>query len=382
VPTFIERFQTFGTGTTLAVKDVIDMAGVITTAGSKAVAETAGRAKRDAGCLAGARAANVRIVGKTNLQEFALGTTGVNPWYGTPANPADPARIPGGSSSGSAVAVATGEADVAYGTDTGGSIRIPAACCGVAGLKTTWGRVPVTGVWPVAPGLDTVGPMARNVEGLVLGMQLLEPGFQVGKTSRWRIGRVALDAGSQMDAAVDKILRASGLDVAEIRLEGWEPARWTGRNLVTAEAWRQHGGFVQAHRDSVGPAILERFAEAQHLAPNAIEEAQHGQRTWTDELSRALRNFDYLVVPTLRIYAPLIDEVDTQLGATLIANTMPINLAGCPAVALPVPGDGRLPASLQVIGPPGSEEDLLAAAMLFEEVAALQSWPPSPTSRA
>jgi amidase len=367
--TFIERFETSGTGTTLAVKDIIDMAGVITTAGSKAVAETALPADRDAGCLAGARAANIRIVGKTNLHEFALGTSGINPWYGTPVNPVDPARIPGGSSSGSAVAVATGEADIAYGSDTGGSIRIPAACCGIAGLKTTWGRIPLTGVWPVAPGLDTVGPMAKSVKGLVLGMQLLEPGFQVSGCGRMHIGRVASSAGSQMDAAVDKVLEASEVDVVEIRLEGWELARHTGRYLVTAEAWRQHGGFVEAHKDGIGAALIERFAEAQHLAPNAIEAAEHDQRTWTDELRRALDNFDFLVVPTLTIYAPLIDEVDAQLGASLVANTMPVNFAGFPAVALPVPGERHLPASLQVIGPPGSEEDLLAAALHFEDVA-------------
>ena len=91
--------------------------------------------------------------------------TGVNPWYGTPVNPLDPALVPGGSSSGSAVAVATGEADVAYGSDTGGSVRIPAACCGIAGLKTTWGRIPLDGVWPLSPSFDTVGPMARDVAG-------------------------------------------------------------------------------------------------------------------------------------------------------------------------------------------------------------------------
>ena len=127
------------------------MEGEQTTAGCRAVAGRAAPALRDAACLAGARAAGARIVGRTNLHELALGVTGVNPWYGTPVNPLDPALVPGGSSSGSAVAVATGEADVAYGSDTGGSVRIPAACCGIAGLKTTWGRVPLDGVWPLCP---------------------------------------------------------------------------------------------------------------------------------------------------------------------------------------------------------------------------------------
>src|SRR6202453_1891349 len=123
------------TGGRLALKDLIDMEGEPTTAGCRAVAARAEPAPRDAACLAGARAAGARIVGRTNLHELALGVTGINPWYGTPVNPLDPARGPRGSSRGSAVAVGTGEADVAYGSDTGGSIRIPSACCGTTGLK-------------------------------------------------------------------------------------------------------------------------------------------------------------------------------------------------------------------------------------------------------
>ena len=175
--TFITRLDTTGTGPRLAVKDLIDVAGVPTTAGSRAVERGAAPATADAACLAGARAAGARIVGKTNLHELAMLPLGTNQWFGTPVNPLDPALIPGGSSSGSAVAVAAGEADVALGSDTGGSIRIPAACCGITGLKTSYGRVPLDGVRPLAPSLDTVGPMAATVDGLVAGMALLEPGF-------------------------------------------------------------------------------------------------------------------------------------------------------------------------------------------------------------
>src|SRR5438552_17345425 len=164
--TFITRLDIGGTGPRLAVKDLIDMEGVPTTAGCRAVADEAKPAERDAACMDGARAAGVPIVGKTNLHELAFGASGVNRAFGTPVNPLDPSRVPGGSSSGSAVAVATGEADVAYGSDTGGSVRIPSACCGVAGLKTTWGRIPLTGVWPLAPSMGPVGPMAPAVAAL------------------------------------------------------------------------------------------------------------------------------------------------------------------------------------------------------------------------
>ena len=142
-----------GTGLRVAIKDLIDMAGLPTTAGCQEVERRAVPAAADASCLAGIRAAEaaggVRIVGKTNLHELAFGVTGINAAYGTPVNPLDAGRIPGGSSSGSAVAVASGEADIALGTDTGGSIRGPAACCGIVGLKTTWGRVPLQGCWPL-----------------------------------------------------------------------------------------------------------------------------------------------------------------------------------------------------------------------------------------
>ncbi|HEX2052887.1 MAG TPA: amidase, partial [Actinomycetota bacterium] len=180
---FLYRFEASRSGRPVAVKDLIDMAGIPTTAGSLAVAHACLPAVADAACLAGIRAeeaaGRLSIAGKTNLHELGFGITGVNSWSGTPVNPLDPLLVPGGSSSGSAVAVATGEVDMALGTDTGGSIRIPAACCGIAGLKTTWGRIDVAGVRPLAASLDTVGPLARDVEGLVWGMQLLEPGFDL-----------------------------------------------------------------------------------------------------------------------------------------------------------------------------------------------------------
>ena len=161
--TFITKLETTGDGPRLAVKDIIDVEGVPTTAGSRALERKAKPASADAPCLAGARAAGARIVGKANLHELATMPIGTNPWFGNPINPLDAALIPGGSSSGSAVAVANDDADVALGSDTGGSVRIPSACCGTAGLKTTYGRVSLERVWPLAPSLDTIGPMARDI---------------------------------------------------------------------------------------------------------------------------------------------------------------------------------------------------------------------------
>src|SRR6185295_2041736 len=191
----------------LAVKDLIDMKGVVTTGGSEFLAKHASPAKRDAKCLAIARQSGVQFVGKTNLSELAVAVSGMNAYYGTPRNPLDRGRIPGGSSSGSAVAVANDEADVAFGTDTAGSIRVPAACCGVVGLKTTFGLVPIDGVYPIAPNeLDTIGPLAKDIAGAVRGMDLLQGGF----------------SGRYQEAVAAKP-SAKGLRVGRIYVEGTNP---------------------------------------------------------------------------------------------------------------------------------------------------------------
>ena len=235
------------------------MEGVPTTAGCRAVAEEAEPAAADAACLAGARAAGAVIVGRTNLHEFALGVTGINPWYGTPENPLDPRLVPGGSSSGSAVAVATGEADVAFGSDTGGSVRIPAACCGTAGLKTTWGRVPLDGVWPLSPSFDTVGPMARDVAGVVLGMQLLEPGFEVGDAAGIRVGRLRVDAHPAIEAAIDVALRTSEWPVTDIDEPSWDGVTAAAGILLVSEAWETDHELVARNPGKVGSDVVNRL---------------------------------------------------------------------------------------------------------------------------
>src|SRR5216117_2485309 len=199
----------------LAVKDLIDMKGVVTTAGSEFLLKHSSPAKRDAKCLAIARQRGVQFVGKTNLSELAVAVSGMNAYYGTPRTPLDRGRIPGGSSSGSAVAVANAEADVAFGTDTAGSIRVPAACCGIVGLKTTFGLISIKGIHPVEPRhLDTVGPMAKDIARTVEGMNLLQDGFsgryaaaRAGKPSgrNIRVGRLKLQGTDpEIDAAIDE----------------------------------------------------------------------------------------------------------------------------------------------------------------------------------
>ncbi|MFK3981374.1 amidase [Micromonospora sp. NPDC050397] len=352
----------------VAVKDAIDMAGVVTTAGSVAVRNAAAPALADADCLAGARAAGAYIVGKTNLTELCLSPVGDNEGFGTPVNPLAPELIPGGSSSGSAVAVATGEVDFAYGTDTGGSVRIPAACCGIVGLKTTWGRIPTGGVWPLAPSLDIVGPIARDVSGIVAAMRLLEPGFTpvpapAGVVGRLRIPGVRKD----VEEAVDAALGAAGLTVREVRLRGWESSFESFETIVLGELWRCHRRLLDA--DGLGVFANRGLVAGSQVSADALAEALAARGAWQREVTELFDEVELLALPTLVAPPPSLTDF---VGFPLTQLTAPINLAGVPALALPVPQSGSsvagavVPPSLQLVGPVNGEELLCATGLLVE----------------
>jgi amidase len=368
VTTFIARLDHPGTGPRIAVKDIIDVAGVPTTAGCKALAEIAEPADADAACMAGARAADAVIVGKANLHELALGGTGVNQWFGTPVNPLDPGLVPGGSSSGSAVAVAEGSADVGYGTDTGGSVRIPAACCGLVGLKTTFGRISLEGVWPLSPSLDTVGPIAADVAGAAAGMALLEPGFSVAVGPAARIGRLRPlpdKTDPRVDAAVDAALRASGLEIVELGQVEWAQALRKSYVLTTAE-----GAVVDAELMARPDGISDQVRALLEFGAAVTAEEQDDirvyQRGWQAMFAQFLSRVDVIALPTLGFFPPPLADAEQY---DLPQLTAPVNLAGLPALALPIPAGGRLPASVQLIGPANSEDVLLATGALLEAAA-------------
>jgi len=378
---YIERLSPpAGDGLLVAVKDLVDIAGLPTTSGCRAVAERAAPAREDAVCLAGFRAAGARFTGKTNLHELAFGVTGENPWYGTPVNPLDPARMPGGSSSGSAVAVALGEADVAIGTDTGGSIRIPAACCGVAGLKTTVGRISLRGVRPLAPSFDTVGLLARNVAGLEAGFALLAdnspgPAGVAGDTSRVaRISGLA-EVDVEIDAAIDQVLSAAELAVEHVALASWGDAFTAHRVMLGAEAFTSDCDLLEGDsRLGVGQDVVAKLERGAAVTAPQLGAARETARSWRAELLGLLGIFAALALPSLPCPPPL-------LGADwirLVWLTAPINLAGLPAVAIPVPPASSpaarhgIPPSLQLVGAPGSEEKLLALAKRIEAAAGVE----------
>jgi len=369
VGTWIITETAAGSGLRVAVKDLIDMAGLPTTAGSRAVAEQARPAAGDAPCVAGLRraqdAGEARFAGKTNLHELAYGITGVNAWSGTPVNPLDPRRVPGGSSSGSATAVAAGEADIAYGTDTGGSIRIPAACCGITGLKTTWGRIPLDGVRPLAPSLDTVGPMARDVNGLAAGMALLEPGFTVAGTAPLTIGMLAIDADPAITEAIGNGLRTAGFDVQPVTVPELDAVIAASLTILEAEAWATNAALVATSADKIGADVRDRLRRGSAITSAQLTAANQEVTRWKATLGDIWRRVELLAAPTLLGFPPLLEDAASM--PRIRGLTAPVNTAGLPALALPVPARGPMPASVQLIGPPGSEDRLLAAGLVLEQ---------------
>lgn len=360
--TWLLRLPVSGDGPRLAVKDCIDIAGTITTAGCRAIAETAVPATVDAPVVASARAQGARILGKTNLVELCRKADGVNEWTGTSVNPLDPTRIPGGSSSGSAVAVAGDECDVAYGTDTGGSVRVPAACCGIAGLKTTATRVPTYGVLEFSRTLDTVGPLARDVPGLALGMTLLEPGFQVSeeRTRPLRVARLRLDdVDSGIDKAVDAALAAACAEVTDVDVPDWQPWIDCSDTIMLAE-----GYWSQRHVLELGiPVTFEKGIRAgAKVGATDLADARRMLEACRAWMRATLGTYDLLALPTLDSEPP---PVGRTSGLTYL--TVPFNVAGLPAVAVPVPRpDGGFVASIQLVGGWFGEEQLLADAATVE----------------
>lgn len=359
-------------GLRLAVKDLFDVAGMPTGAGNPRWLETHEVPEADAEAVARLRGAGASLVGKTITDELAWSLNGSNVHYGTPDNPAAPGRLPGGSSSGSASAVASGLADIGLGTDTGGSIRVPASYCGLFGLRPTHGRVPLEGAVPLAASFDTAGVFARDAVTLRKASEtLLGAPERTGAVTRilaprdvWGEARAETRAslmpaverlGAELGAAIDDAPLFD--DIAEL-----ERARLTYTTLQAYEAWQTHGAWVESSSPEFGPGVAVRFANAAELTEDDRDrEARHRERV-AELLLERLGDDAALALPAAPGPAPRPEE-DLDREA-IVRLTCLAGLSRAPAVALPVGEVAGLPVGLQLVASPGGDEALLATAVL------------------
>lgn len=370
-----ERFVLGGAGPTVAVKDCIDIAGMPTRAGSRALDEIL-PAARHADVVQAVLDADWRIIGKANMHELAYGMTGVNGWSGTPVNPQAQERIPGGSSSGSAVAVGSGLADTALGSDTGGSIRLPAACCGVIGLKPTFGRVSRRGAWPRESSLDCVGPFARDMTMLNGLMGVIAPGFDAGAAGTpladARIAVVETDSDPVIVRALEAALAAAGWPARRLALDGLQRAFEAGLVIINGETWKAFGHLIKTGR--VGDDVARRLTLAGATAPADVRRAEAVRIDFAAAVDAALLDADALVLPTLPSLPPRLDEVAAGLPVIRLSSLVrPFNLSGHPALSIPIPIQGSaLQAGLQLVGRHGEDERLCALGLHLQRALAGQ----------
>jgi len=364
---FIERLRLGGTGPKVAVKDSIDIAGVPTRLGSACFAD-APPAREHAAVVAAVLAAGCQIVGKTSLHELAYGLTGINAWSGTPVNPRAADRVPGGSSSGSAVAVAAGLVDFALATDTGGSIRVPSACCGVYGLKPTYGRVSRTGVHPPLSTLDCVGPIAADAATLERAMLAIDPSFVPEREPQGAtVGWVEVEAIAQVRAAARTALARAGLRVRPVALPSLPAAFAAGLAIIGAETWAAYGYL--AERPELGDDVRVRLLKSRDITAQQLTHAEAMRLQFRAEVDALLGEVAALALPTLPD-APLTlaAAADPRAAVRSSALVRPFNLSGHPAITLPVSAAG-LPAGLQLVGRAGDDAALSALARLLAAAA-------------
>lgn len=368
-------------GLRFATKDLLDVAGTRTGAGNPAYLETAPPAGEHARSVAALIDAGADLLGKTVSDELAFSLSGTNVHYGTPTNPAAPDRVPGGSSAGSASAVATGLVDLALGTDTGGSIRVPSSYCGLYGIRPSYGRIDRHGTFLLAESFCTTGLLARDGAVLEAAWRALaagasDPGWRP-RASRPAEELVVLpelsdladrSATQAIAAAVEDLAGRLGIAVRTGTLGG--PAaieRYLAafRTIQMAEAWARHGAWIEAHSGRLGPGIAQRFAAAASVTPKAVAAAGEVRAELRGALADLLGAGRYLVQPTASGAAPPIEldgPVKDDLRARTLRLTAPAGLAGSPVVSLPLALDQGLPVGVSLVGLPGDDETLVAIA--------------------
>jgi aspartyl-tRNA(Asn)/glutamyl-tRNA(Gln) amidotransferase subunit A len=376
-------------GLPVSIKDLYDVAGETTTAGA-ALREGAPPALADAPAVARLRGAGAAIVGKTQMTEFAFSGIGINPHQGTPANPADPItpRVPGGSSSGAAVSVALGLCVAGLGSDTGGSLRIPAALCGLVGFKNTQSRVPLAGAFPLSHTLDTVGAItgcvedALVVDGVLAGAPLaVEPrplqGMRLALPQTLVLDGLDATVAAAYARALSQ-LSAAGAHLVEVPLaELAEVSQINAPGGFSAvEAWAVHREDMRTRRERFDPRVAARIALGEAVSAADYIRMQQRRRDWIARTTRALQGFDAFVCPTVpSVAAPIADLQASdaaffEANGRMLRNTFPVNfLDGC-AFSLPCHGPDELPVGLMLAAPGGHDARLAAVALAVEQALA------------
>jgi amidase len=348
-------------GLRVAVKDTIDIQGYPTRASSRAL-EDASPAQRHAEVVENILREGAHITAKVGLHELAFGTTGINRHFGTASNPRFPGRIPGGSSSGSAAAVAAGLVDFSLGTDTGGSVRIPACCCGVFGMKPTFGRVSRLGVMPAQSSLDCVGPIAATLPMLERAMGMIDPTFTPQLLAEGvKIGLLQVQADPVISAVVDTALMRSSLPLGRLELEYFAAAYDAGVAIINRETFQACGHLLSSMK--VGADVAGRLAAAGQTTDQALERAEEVRKLFCAEVDEALTRFDVIALPTMPNFPLRVEEAeDTRAVLGMTALVRPFNLSGHPALSIPLTSDCGLPVGLQLVAAKGGDEKLFAVA--------------------
>lgn len=374
-------------GLPVSIKDLFDTEGDVTLAGSVVLSDR-GPARQDAPVVARLRAAGAALLGKTNMTEFAFSGVGINPHYGTPGNPADPTRIPGGSSSGAAVSVAGGSCVAAIGSDTGGSIRIPAALCGLVGFKPTMRRVPLAGIVPLSPSLDTLGPIAHTVDDCLLIDSIIadsplqpEPISLTGLRLAVPLDVVLDDMDVQVAQAFAHALSrlsAAGVEIIEVPMPMLREAPQINRfSPIEAYAW--HHDLLQARENAYDRRVVQRIRQGADQGPEVLDELRAARTDWIRRASAVLAGVDALLMPTVPIVAPHIapliasDAAFFEANRLLLRNPSLINLLDGCAISLPCHASGDLPVGLTVAGLAMTDAKLISMARAIEDLLLKQS---------
>jgi Asp-tRNA(Asn)/Glu-tRNA(Gln) amidotransferase A subunit family amidase len=358
---FISVSSEEGSGTVVAVKDLVDVAGMVTTAGGVILPREP--AVEDAPVICRLRQEGCVIVGKTNLHEFAYGVTSVNPHYGAVRNPHDVARVAGGSSGGSAVAVAAGMCDWAVGTDTGGSIRIPASFCGVVGFKPAFGSIDTAGVIPLSASLDTLGPLASDVMSATRAYSMMSGEAMPQEPTRGP--RLAVPAGwvADLDEETARAWRLVSAGLPEVEFVKREPLYTFSLTVLQVEASTYHRRWVAESPEKYGADVLGHLRRGLEILAVDYAEALAALRELRADAVRAMDGIDALVLPASAIVAPSI-RASIEVREPITRYTRPFNATGQPVVTIPAPVRG-MPVGIQVVGRTNS--GALGAAAWLEE---------------